>query len=257
MYRKKKWHSTTDSVSMTPVLRTVWQHQHHRQHQHNSWLLGVNSYTGKLIFFFHSNWFFFALHKINLTLTWFVRQMLLSLLFFCFDLLVVYKENPWISWKMDPSFIAEANSTTYDLSLLNNRWQTLLIVLYSGTAILSFTSNVLAIFILFSPDRINSELWKYLVNLSIADILMALFSIPFTYTSFMLGQWIFPNWMCPFVQSVQLCSVFVSVYTLTVIGFDRYVLMINLFPKKQNLKIIKLKKKYIILVKCGKALQIN
>ncbi|KAH7637591.1 myokinin receptor-like protein [Dermatophagoides farinae] len=129
---------------------------------------------------------------------------------------------------MDPTYLASLNNT-YELELLNNEWQMILIVWYSSTAILSLISNVLAIFILIKCDRFMSEIWKYLVNLSIADILMAMFSIPFTYTSFMLGQWIFPSWLCPFIQSVQLCSVYVSVYTLAVIGFDRYFAIIHPF----------------------------
>lgn len=122
---------------------------------------------------------------------------------------------------MDSIYLSSQNKT-YDLALLDYEWQVALVTLYSSTAVLSFTSNVLAIYILLSHDRFNSEMWKFLVNLSIADIFMALMGIPFTYTSFMLGRWIFPNWMCPVVQFAQLCSVFVSITTLTVIGFDRY-----------------------------------
>ncbi|KAJ6216586.1 hypothetical protein RDWZM_007743 [Blomia tropicalis] len=122
---------------------------------------------------------------------------------------------------MDSIYLSSQNKT-YDLALLDYEWQVALVTLYSSTAVLSFTSNVLAIYILLSHDRFNSEMWKFLVNLSIADIFMALMGIPFTYTSFMLGRWIFPNWMCPVVQFAQLCSVFVSITTLTVIGFDRF-----------------------------------
>jgi hypothetical protein len=108
-----------------------------------------------------------------------------------------------------------------DLNLLNNHWQTFLIILYSTTAIVSLASNVITIIVLVKGERLSSELWKYLINLSVADITMAIFSIPFTYTTFMLGRWIFPTWLCPIVQFTQVCSVFISVYTLTVIGIDR------------------------------------
>lgn len=57
-------------------------------------------------------------------------------------------------------------------------WQVALVILFSSTAIFSLVSNVLAIFILLNQDCFTSELWKYLVNLSVADILMALFCIP-------------------------------------------------------------------------------
>jgi hypothetical protein len=101
-------------------------------------------------------------------------------------------------------------------------YQVILIILYSTTAFISLGFNIITIIVLLKGDRMSSELWKFLINLSISDITMATFSIPFTYTVYMLGRWIFPPELCPFVQFAQLCSVFVSVWTLTAIGFDRY-----------------------------------
>lgn len=132
---------------------------------------------------------------------------------------------------MDPIWLSENavnNSTnvTSDnlptLEALSFPWQVFLITLYSTTAFFSLASNIITIIVLCKGERLSSELWKFLLNLSISDILMAIFSIPFTYTVFMLGRWIFPRCLCPFVQFAQLCSVFVSVYTLTAIGIDRY-----------------------------------
>jgi hypothetical protein len=79
-----------------------------------------------------------------------------------------------------------------------------------------------------------------LLNLSISDLLMAIFSIPFTYTIFMLGRWIFPKFLCPCVQFAQLCSVFVSIYTLTAIGIDRYALLCLLCHSYESLSFKKL-----------------
>jgi hypothetical protein len=108
-----------------------------------------------------------------------------------------------------------------DLELLNQKWQILLIVLYSLTAALSLIGNAIAIWVLMAGKRSSRELRIFLVNLSLSDITMAIFSIPFTYTDFMLGRWIFLPQFCPVVQFMQLASVFVSVYTLTAIGIDR------------------------------------
>lgn len=123
---------------------------------------------------------------------------------------------------MDSIYLSSLSNSSYDLSLLSDQGQAAVVVLYTSTAILSFTSNLLAIYIIVHRDRLHhSEIWLLLTNLSVADILMAIFCIPFTYTTFMLGRWIFPPWWCPLVQAAQHCSVFVSVYTLTIIGFDR------------------------------------
>ena len=102
-------------------------------------------------------------------------------------------------------------------------WQLLLIILYTFTAFLSLTLNIITICVWLKGDRsISTELWKFLVNLSVADIGIAIFCIPFTYTNVMLQQWIFPHCLCPIVNFAQQCFVFVSVWTLTIIGIDRY-----------------------------------
>ncbi|KAF7488833.1 Neuromedin-K receptor [Sarcoptes scabiei] len=146
--------------------------------------------------------------------------------------------------RMDSMYLASFNKT-YDLELLDRRWQISLIALYSATAIFSLLANIFAVIILLSINRSTSEIWKYLINLSVSDILMSMFSIPFTYTSFMLGQWIFPLWLCPIVQSVQLCSVLVSIYTLALIGFDRYFAIIHpiyslIYLKRHKIRLITL-----------------
>ena len=114
------------------------------------------------------------------------------------------------------------NYSSYEeLELLNIEWQIVLVMVYSLTAAIALFGNVIAIWVLMSGKRSSKELRLFLVNLSLADITMALFSIPFTYTDFMLGRWIFAPMFCPIVQLMQMTSVFVSVYTLTAIGIDR------------------------------------
>lgn len=97
--------------------------------------------------------------------------------------------------------------------------QMFLVVLYSCTAVAALGGNGAAIAVLLFGKRRSIRL--FLVNLAISDMTMALFSIPFTYTDFMLGRWIFLPEFCPVVQFVQHASVSVSVYTLTVVGLDR------------------------------------
>ncbi|OTF78228.1 hypothetical protein BLA29_004629 [Euroglyphus maynei] len=100
--------------------------------------------------------------------------------------------------------------------------QFILITMYSLTAFLSLSLNIITIIVWFYGKRSQStEIWHLLVNLSLADIGMAIFCIPFTYTNVMLQQWIFPHSLCPVVNFTQLCFVFVSVWTLTIISIDR------------------------------------
>ncbi|CAN8020548.1 unnamed protein product [Ixodes persulcatus] len=99
--------------------------------------------------------------------------------------------------------------------------QAFLITLYSFTALLALGGNVMVIVVLVLGKRSSRELRLFLVNLALSDITMAVFSIPFTYTDFMLGRWIFDPLFCPVVLFMQHLSVIVSVYTLTAIGVDR------------------------------------
>ena len=74
------------------------------------------------------------------------------------------------------------------------------------TALLAFVGNVTVIFVLSYGKRCPMSLRKFLINLSLADVSIALFSIPFTYTDFMLGYWIFPNFhVSPSLSSFRFC----------------------------------------------------
>ncbi|XP_075585350.1 uncharacterized protein LOC124494818 isoform X3 [Dermatophagoides farinae] len=128
------------------------------------------------------------------------------------------------------------NYATYEeLELLDKNWQIMIIFLYTLTAALALFGNILAICVLLFGKRSSKELRIFLVNLSMSDIMMALFSIPFTYMDFMLGRWIFAPAFCPIVQQMQMTCVFVSVYTLTAIGIDRYMAIIYpLYSQRYN-----------------------
>lgn len=66
-------------------------------------------------------------------------------------------------------------SSSFRLEALNEPWQIFLAILYSLTAITSFILNVVTVIVLLRCKR--SELTRYLINLSVSDLLMSLFSI--------------------------------------------------------------------------------
>ncbi|BES87428.1 7 transmembrane receptor (rhodopsin family) [Nesidiocoris tenuis] len=129
-------------------------------------------------------------------------------------------------------FGSDYNDTIFDLKnvsfdypsleIVEEPIQTALVTIFSVTAFFSLASNVCVILVLSISTRTSRELKSFLVNLAVSDVLMAVFSIPFTYTMFLLGRWIFAPWFCPVVLTMQHVSVFVSVYTLAAIAIDRY-----------------------------------
>lgn len=129
---------------------------------------------------------------------------------------------------MDDSSNTSIFNTTYSpeeiirsMEALGPKMQIFLIVLYSLTAMMALGGNATVIIVLVLGKRSSRELRIFLINLAMSDVCMALFSIPFTYTDFMLGRWIFHPVFCPFVQFMQHVSVVASVYTLMAIGLDR------------------------------------
>ena len=102
------------------------------------------------------------------------------------------------------------------------RSQTVLIVFYTLATGLAVIGNVLAIAVFAIGRHSQTELRWFLGNLAAADLTMAVFCMPFTFTNTMLGYWVFSAPMCPIVLFFQTVSVTVSVFTSVAIGVDRY-----------------------------------
>ena len=118
----------------------------------------------------------------------------------------------------------ENSSVIYaPMEALQDPFRTILDIIYILTALLALFLNIFALFVILMAKRTSSELKKYLSNLAIVDLMIAVFSIPFAYTDFMYGQWFFPTIMCPIYNFISTTAVFVNIYTLVGIGLGRYV----------------------------------
>jgi hypothetical protein len=117
----------------------------------------------------------------------------------------------------------ESTNITYPdrLEAFDTPMRTFLVCLYSMTSCLAFFGNVVVIIVEIFGTKSAANLRKFLINLAVSDILVGVFCVPFTYTDFMLGRWIFPLWLCPTAQFIQVLSVSVTIFTLTVIAIER------------------------------------
>ena len=111
--------------------------------------------------------------------------------------------------------------------------QTVLIGVYSLTTALSVVGNIMAIIVFSAGRRSRTDLRWFLINLAVADLIMAVFCMPFSFTMAMLGYWIFSAPMCPIVLFLQTVSVTASVFTSVAVGVDRY-WVVN-FPLKSRI----------------------
>lgn len=127
-------------------------------------------------------------------------------------------------------------------SELPEQTQAVLIVLYSLTTALSVCGNFVVIIVFTFGKRSQSDLRGFLINLACADLIMAIFCMPFTFTMIMLDDWIFSEPMCPIVLYMQTVSVTASVCTNMAIGIDRF--WVVTFPLKS--RITKSRSKFVI-----------
>ncbi|XP_070552811.1 RYamide receptor-like [Ptychodera flava] len=112
---------------------------------------------------------------------------------------------------------------------LSFEWRTTLICAFSIIIALSIVGNIGVIMVLLL-GRSKTVLNRFLINLAVSDLMMAIFSMPFGFPTIMYGHWIFSAGMCPTMIFLQHVSIFVTVYTLAVIGIDRY--MAIMWPLK-------------------------
>ncbi|XP_035671615.1 QRFP-like peptide receptor [Branchiostoma floridae] len=115
----------------------------------------------------------------------------------------------------------------YETLKVSSNAQIALILVYGLATFLSLVGNSCVVVVLTFVSQKWTELNIFLVNLAIADLTMALFCIPFTFTEVMLQDWMFGETMCPVVRFTQVLSVSVSIYILLAIGIDRYYAVVH------------------------------
>eukprot|EP00794_Sanderia_malayensis_P015725 gene15725-17310_t len=114
------------------------------------------------------------------------------------------------------------------------------LILTAITFVVTIAGNTAAIFYIYK----NRE-WRsiknyyygyYLINLNVADLLVAVFCIPFTVIYYESKIWLFGSLFCRVMPTMQVISVSASIGTLTVITWERYrAIVYPMFPRSTML----------------------
>jgi hypothetical protein len=88
--------------------------------------------------------------------------------------------------------------------------------------IFSFFTNFIAIIIFAFGRRSRSELSPFLLNLSVFNIIMTVYCIPFTITSLIFQRWLYAREFCIVLDLFKTFSVSGVLLTLITIAVDRY-----------------------------------
>jgi len=108
------------------------------------------------------------------------------------------RAGPWFSAFNESSTAAEPHDPG-----LPDEHQYVLYALYTTTTMLAVTGNTIVIAVLTVGRRSRTDLRAFLINLAVADLTMAIFCMPFTFTTTMLHDWIFGAAMCTIVLFLQ------------------------------------------------------
>jgi len=111
----------------------------------------------------------------------------------------------WSVTTRHPAGLNESSTVAAELHDpgLPDEQQYILIALYTTTTVLAVTGNFIVIVVLAVGRRSRTDLRAFLVNLAVADLTMAIFCMPFTFTFTMRHDWIFGAAMCTIVLFLQ------------------------------------------------------
>lgn len=101
-------------------------------------------------------------------------------------------------------------------------YELIILLAYGIMVIFSFFTNFIAIIIFFFGRRSRSELTPFFLNLSVFNIIMTVYCIPFTITSIIFQRWLFARALCVVLDGFKTFSVSGVLLTLITIAIDRY-----------------------------------
>ncbi|CAF4488270.1 unnamed protein product, partial [Didymodactylos carnosus] len=114
----------------------------------------------------------------------------------------------------------------YSLTFINLKdlkmYEIIILISYSFMICLSFFTNLIAILVFMFGRRSRTALSPFLLNLSVFNIIMTVYCIPFTITSVIFQRWLYPKYLCIILESLKMFSVSGVLLTLITIAIDRY-----------------------------------
>ncbi|XP_012253456.2 RYamide receptor-like isoform X5 [Athalia rosae] len=133
----------------------------------------------------------------------------------------IYSGNETISNNtLEMDEMTEILSGFYDD--LNSETNYLLITLYVPVIVLAVTANILVIVVVLKYHYMRSVTNYFLVNLSVADLLVTTICMPMAVSQAVTMIWVYGEIMCKLFFYLQGVAVAASVFTITAMSIDRY-----------------------------------
>ncbi|XP_061673513.1 prolactin releasing hormone receptor 2a [Syngnathoides biaculeatus] len=116
-------------------------------------------------------------------------------------------------------------------------FKALIIPCYALVALVGVVGNYLLLYVICRARKMHNVTNFFIGNLAFSDMLMCATCIPFT-LAYALNPhgWVFGRFMCYLIYLIQPVTVYVSVFTLTAIGVDRYYATVH--PLKKRISVL-------------------
>ncbi|XP_029448556.1 neuropeptides B/W receptor type 1 [Rhinatrema bivittatum] len=98
-------------------------------------------------------------------------------------------------------------------------------VIYSVICVVGLTGNTAVIYVILKAPNMKTVTNMFILNLAIADELFTLV-LPINIADYLLLQWPFGEFMCKLIISIDQYNTFSSIYFLTVMSIDRYLVVV-------------------------------
>ncbi|NWV68906.1 NPBW1 protein, partial [Malurus elegans] len=107
---------------------------------------------------------------------------------------------------------------------LSPRYYITVPVIYSVICAVGLTGNTAVIYVILKAPKMKTVTNIFILNLAIADELFTLV-LPINIADYLLLQWPFGELMCKLIVSIDQYNTFSSIYFLTVMSIDRYLVV--------------------------------
>ncbi|XP_078660070.1 neuropeptide FF receptor 2-like [Branchiostoma floridae x Branchiostoma belcheri] len=110
------------------------------------------------------------------------------------------------------------------------------ILAYSLVFVLCLIGNILVLIVVIRTPRTRTITNYFILNLTISDLLVGIFCVPFTLVNHIFTENQFGDGLCKFTPLIQGVAIGASVFTLTAIALDRHRLIIHPTERKLTVK---------------------
>lgn len=108
---------------------------------------------------------------------------------------------------------------------------TLIPIVFATVFLIGVVGNVALIFTVLRHKNLRNTPNIFVVSLSVGDLLLLIFCVPFSSTLYTISSWPYGEFVCKLSKYMETLSMGVSVFTLTALSGDRYIAIVHPMSK--------------------------